>query len=454
MDWETIISSQRTGDTEHTSDNIRSDYQRDFDRIVFSSGFRRLQHKTQIFPLPGSTFVHNRLTHSLEVSSVGRSLGKAVGNRLFERHRFDKHFQNPGQIYRTYWRRPCLAHDIGNPAFGHSGESSISRYFTENSETSISGKPLRDHFSNPEWEDLTHFEGNANGFRKNPGGLLLTYTTLASFIKYPCSSPTASENKKQPTAEKRIHHNKYGFFASEEPLFLDIAHKLELIEESSNPTAFCRHPFVFLTEAADDICYHIIDFEDAHRVGIIRQEKAEELMTAIIQTLKPEEVNKINFNMNRITNANERISYLRGKCINCLSESAVEIFMAYEQDIITGRMNKSLFTLTAEECPALKELKQISSEKIYKHKSVIEIEIAGYHILQKLLNLFVPSVLASKPDNTEEKIISLIPEQFKTDSDKPYTRIMALLDFISGMTDPFATDMYRRVTGIEIAHYN
>jgi len=259
MNWNNIISGKRTGGSK-TSPEIRTDFQRDFDRLIFSSAFRRLQNKTQIFPLPGSTFVHNRLTHSLEVASVGRSLGKLIGKRLIEQKIISAENE---EFYKYELQNviasACLAHDIGNPSFGHSGEKAISNYFTDHQNQLIDGKRLIDYFAKEEWADLISFEGNANSFRtltnqfngKSDGGYSLTYMTLASLMKYPCES-TAINKKNKNT-------KKFSFFQAEKPIAIEIFKELNIASESGSPLVFKRHPFVYLTEAADDICYRIVD---------------------------------------------------------------------------------------------------------------------------------------------------------------------------------------------------
>ncbi|MEN9332569.1 MAG: dNTP triphosphohydrolase [Bacteroidota bacterium] len=264
MNLNQLYSTQRPGKPSLNAD-IRTEYQRDFDRLIFSGPFRRLQNKTQVFPLPGSTLVHNRLTHSLEVASIGRSLGKITGRMLVQQ--FNSELTEEAKEFYSYHlseviAAACLAHDIGNPAFGHSGEKAISHFF-------LNGGVDKNLFSEAEWKDLTNFEGNANALRllthqfngRLPGGYRLTYTTLATILKYPCESLGSDK--------KKVHLKKYGFFQTEKELFLKIVKEFGLVQESENPLQYCRHPFVYLLEAADDIAYRIIDFEDAARLGII-----------------------------------------------------------------------------------------------------------------------------------------------------------------------------------------
>ena len=286
MKWQTIYTTQRVGQKEETA-GTRSGFQRDFDRLIFSSAFRRLQNKTQVFPLPGSTFVHNRLTHSLEVASVGRSLGNMVGEKI-SREIGDKE-SDSYEFYKyelaNVVAAGCLAHDIGNPAFGHSGEKAISAYFIDSAKKHIDGKELKSFFSEKEWADISNFEGNANAVRilthvfkgRLIGGLGLTYTTIASILKYPCEATAIDKDFK--------HRKKFGFFQSQTEAIHAIAAKLGMKREEGEAVVYKRHPFVYLVEAADDICYSIIDMEDAHRLGILSHELVKDSFLHVIKAL-------------------------------------------------------------------------------------------------------------------------------------------------------------------------
>jgi dGTPase len=454
MDFNTLFSDKRFGKQKNFPDGIRSEYQRDFDRLIFSSAFRRLQNKTQVFPLPGSSFVHNRLTHSLEVSSVGRSLGKIAGVFIA------KNFVTDSKAVEFYKYEldnvvaaACLAHDIGNPAFGHSGESAISNYFAK-------GSIDESLFSKEEWADLTNFEGNANALRiltnklvgNLPGGQRLTYTTLATIIKYPCES-TGSDKKFK-------HLKKYGFFQSEKLQFLDIAKEFSLIQESPSPIRYCRHPFVYLLEAADDITYTIVDFEDAHRLGILEFEDISNKFFTLIECIarKEDDMDDIKQRVQSITNPNEKIAYLRSRSINSLILEASEVFQNNAEIILQGKFNDSLVGVIEKGCSALIDIQQASADKIYNHRTVVELELAGYNVMYDLLELIIPSVL--EPENKRSKIhnkaIRLIPEQYGpfTDSQNPYEKCMAIVEFVSGMTDVYATELYRKIKGIEIGKHS
>ncbi|MEZ4910030.1 MAG: dNTP triphosphohydrolase [Saprospiraceae bacterium] len=449
FDWNSCISFRRFG-PKHSMSDARSDFRRDYDKIIFLSAFRRLQNKTQVFPLPGNVFVHNRLTHSLEVSCVGRSIGHIVGSQIAKKYK-----ETLPSTVRKFYRydledviaSACLAHDVGNPAFGHSGEKAISNYFITHEDIKIGEKTLRSYFSQEEWTDVTHFEGNANALRmlthhypgRVDGGQRLMYLTLVSIIKYPCGS---IETNKTNLANK-----KYGYFQS------DVANFRNISDEFGIPfSKNIRHPFVYIVEAADDICYRIIDMEDAHRIGIIEQSTISKLFLTLILELKGNnEFNQISQRYYAIGDANEAISFLRAKCILYLVEKVAELFVANEREILEGTLNASLLDLAALEVPVLEEINAISISKIYNHKSVIEIEMAGYTVMSELLSQFIVAALRDNRTSLQTKLLQLVPSQFQTFSDpSSYTRVMSILDFVSGMTDGYATELYRKIKGIDI----
>lgn len=458
MNWINCISAKRTGYSYSSAVNLRSDYQRDYDRLIFSSAFRRLQNKTQVFPLPGSsTFVHNRLTHSLEVASVGRSLGSVVGG--FIAKEIDGN-EEASQFYHHDLKgvigAGCLAHDVGNPAFGHSGEKAISNYFIQNAETNIGGSTLRSYFSDKEWSDLTDFEGNANALRilthhfqgKMSGGLSLTYTTLASILKYPCESVARTKAK---------HRKKYGFFQSERPIFEAIVEDTHMYRDEAEPLSFFRHPFVYLVEAADDICYRIVDMEDAHRLKIISKEEVEDAFLKVISEAgRPEnDMDKIKDTLLKLGDDNESVAYLRAKSINTLVMESADVFKANADQIIRGQYSSTLMDDVEDKCQSLEKIQLLSVERIYNHHSVIKVELAGYKVMSGLLELFVPGVLSSNASAIEKKSQILLPDQFKSSKEaSPYEKVMGVIDFVSGMTDDYAIEMYRNIMGIEIAMHS
>ncbi len=439
MNWEKLLSAKRFGKDSFSGTNnewMRSEFQRDYDRIIFSSPFRRLQNKTQVFPLPGSVFVHNRLTHSLEVASVGRSLGGRIAASLIKKHSGIEALKEIGTIVGT----ASLAHDLGNPPFGHAGEKAISNYFINGA-----GKNLQNKVSSEKWADLTNFEGNANALRllthsfngRRKGGYVLTYATLASIIKYPFGSTMRSPK------------NKYGFYSSEKEIFLDIAHETGLIAIENGK--FCRHPLVFLVEAADDISYQIMDVEDAHKLGIL---STEQTVSLLMSFFNPDEdssfISKKDSIFKDVTDTNEQIAFLRASVINHLVNNVSTVFLENEERILSGEFPGSLVNYLPETSKqAIKTCGDVAWEKIYNHHSVIEIEITGYNVLNTILNNFITALFDSSADYSK-KLLSLLPLQYKEQHADDYSKIRSILDFISGMTDLYALDLYKLIKGIGI----
>lgn len=458
MNFESIYTSKRVG-SDKNPQGPRSGFQRDFDRLIFSSAFRRLQNKTQVFPLPGVAFVHNRLTHSLEVASVGRSLGQMTGSEIATAYKSKD--ENVYEFYKYELANvigaACIAHDVGNPAFGHSGEKAISFYFIENADETIDGKKLQEHFSEAEWKDLTNFEGNANALRvlthkfrgRFDGGMGLTYTTIGAMLKYPCESIATAKGVK--------HRSKYGFFQSEKEIAQQVAQELNMIPESESPLVFKRHPFVYLVEAADDICYKIIDMEDAHRLRIISTERISTAFMDVIKSInrpeaKPERTWEI---YKKIEDINEGIGFLRANLINALTMKAADVFIENKESILAGSFNNALMDKIEDGNEALKAITKISIAEIYNHYIVMQIEIAGYNVMSELLQLFIPALIKEKPSHKDQKILNLFPFQYKEYelTDSKYLKVMSALDFLSGMTDVYATEIYRRIKGIVIPEH-
>lgn len=454
LNWKDLYSPKRLGaenKVELDPDAVRNPYQRDYDRLIFSSPFRRLQNKTQVFPLPGSIFVHNRLTHSLEVACVGRSLGSIIGQRIAkEFHKDDENFQ---RFYNyeigSVIAAACLAHDIGNPPFGHSGEKAISAYFKNLSEKDT--ELLKSQVTENQYCDLLNFEGNANGLRllthsfneSSEGGMRLTYTTIASMIKYPCESSAGLQ-------KKNLHRKKYGFFDSERNTFKKIVDEFKLISISADQEAYARHPFVYLVEAADDICYQIIDWEDAYRLKIISIEKTIEGLLEFFPETGVYTKAKAKQTLDKIVDDNQKIAYLRATVINQLLENCANVFWKNRDEILSGTYNKSLTDDLDEQIAIpFNKLKEISIKEIYNYRSVVEIELAGYKILGGLMEEFIPVILYPDKPNAE-KLLQLLPPQFVYGGDDTYLKLQSVIDFISGMTDLYAVDLYRKIKGIAL----
>lgn len=443
IQWDKLIADCRLGLEDRSTqeaDDIRSTFQRDYDRIIFSSPFRRLQDKTQVFPLPGSIFVHNRLTHSLEVASVGRSLGNLVTAAIKENQ--EPQLQGFVGEIGAIVSAACLAHDLGNPPFGHSGESAIADFFKRGG-----GKKYQNEVSEAQWTDLTCFEGNANAFRvlshqfsgKRNGGFALTYSTLASIVKYPWESSLAGGKPK------------FGFFQSEKELFCKIASQLGMVKISDSPLQYMRHPLVYLVEAADDICYQIMDVEDAHKLKILSYIETEALFRNFFHDEKDHQMlENIGTNLKLVSDCNERIAYLRAMVIGKLTKECAALFISRIDDFSHEEKIIPLFhSLPEPSNSAMAQVKSISLEKIYNDRAVIEIEIAGYKILGTLLEAFITAVIEPN-DFLSKKLLTLIPSQYKNTDESMYGKIQTVVDFVSGMTDLFALDLYRKITGMEL----
>ena len=442
MNWTQLITNKRLGQ-EHfhpKRKDERTEFKRDYDRLIFSAPFRRLQNKTQVFPLPGSIFVHNRLTHSLEVASVGMSLGNDVSRALRQKHPElqDTLFEEIGQIVAT----ACLAHDMGNPPFGHSGEKAIQAFFTEGA-----GHFLKGMVSDAFWNDITHFEGNANAFRllahrykgRREGGFVMTYSTLASIVKYPYSSAYAG------------HKGKFGFFCSEKELFQRIADEMGIIKvsEDGEPLKYVRHPLVYLVEAADDICYEIMGIEDSHKLKILSFEETKEALLSFF-----DEETRINIEKRiieeDITDKNEQIVYMRACAIGTLEHECAQAFIHNEKAILEGTLKGSLIEHISEKMSkAYRHCSDISWKKIYRSKPVLDVELAGYKIMNTLMEQMIEAV--THPDRYYSKqLICRVSSQYDIDSPDLETRIMAVIDYISGMTDVYALDVYQKINGISL----
>ena len=441
MNWEQLLSLKRFGDTQQrpriAQDETRLGFEVDFDRIIFSTAFRSLQDKTQVIPLSETDFVHTRLTHSLEVSVVGRTLGRRVGKVLLERHpnllELGYTFNDFGAIVAA----ASLTHDIGNPPFGHSGEKAIGEYFKTGN-----GTKYKDQLSAKEYQDLIDFEGNANGFKiltasreGISGGLRLSYATLGAFLKYPKESLP-----KRPT--NHISDKKYGFFQSEKSEFLDVVQELGMISKSSNDISFYRHPLAYLVEAADDICYTIIDFEDGINLGLIDEDYALEYMSKLIKNINREKYYELK-------HTKDRTAYLRAIAISALIDEAVEIFLSNENAILNGSFKKSLLDKCKYEAQ-INDIIKISIAKIYNSKEVIEKEIAGFRIIGDLLDVFITALnhkFENIPSNYDKLVLNLLPEEYQILNINLYNRIMLICSYVSRMSDGYAIKLHKKLTG-------
>lgn len=442
MEWKQLISNKRFGQEHKHAErhDDRSEFKRDYDRLIFSSAFRRLQNKTQVFPLPGSIFVHNRLTHSLEVASVGMSIGNDISRWVIQKQPDlkDTLVEEIGTIVSA----ACLAHDLGNPPFGHSGEKAIQTFFSEGPGLKI--KPM---VSSELWDDITHFEGNANAFRilthrfkgRRQGGFVMTYSMLASIVKYPFASSLAG------------NHGKFGFFASEAESYKKIADELGISCKSApgEPLKYARHPLVYMVEAADDICYEIMDIEDSHKLKILSYAETEHLLLSFFDEDIQQKIRQRIID-EELTDENEKVVYMRASVIGKLENECVAAFLAHEEEILAGTFEGSLIDHISErQKKAYQECEKISYSKIYQSKPVLDIELSGYQIMATLMEVFIEA--AVNPSRFYSKqLLRRVSSQYDIENENLEERIMAVLDYISGMTDIYALDIYQKINGISL----
>lgn len=442
MEWKQLISNKRFGQEHKHAErhDDRSEFKRDYDRLIFSSAFRRLQNKTQVFPLPGSIFVHNRLTHSLEVASVGMSIGNDISRRVIQKRSElkDTLVEEIGTIVSA----ACLAHDLGNPPFGHSGEKAIQTFFSEGP-----GQKIKSMVSSEFWDDITHFEGNANAFRilthrfkgRRQGGFVMTYSMLASIVKYPFASSLAG------------NHGKFGFFASEAESYRKIADELGIFCKSApgESLKYARHPLVYMVEAADDICYEIMDIEDSHKLKILSFAETEHLLLSFFDEDIQQKIRQRIID-EELSDENEKVVYMRASVIGKLENECVAAFLAHEEEILAGTLEGSLIDHISErQKKAYKECEKISYSKIYQSKPVLDIELSGYKIMATLMEVFIEA--AVNPSRFYSKqLLRRVSSQYDIENENLEERIMAVIDYISGMTDIYALDIYQKINGISL----
>lgn len=437
MNWDRLICDKRLGqeDRHDSKGGVRSDFERDYDRLVFSSPFRRLQNKTQVFPLPGSIFVHNRLTHSLEVSSVGKSLAGEVALRLKDKYAGEPWAERLRDITEIV-AAACLAHDLGNPPFGHSGEKTIGAYFSEGR-----GLELKDQLTTSQWNDLIHFEGNANSLRtlvhrfngRRAGGFAMTYSTLASIVKYPFSSSQAGKK------------GKFGFFTTEKEVFERIATELGLIRLGEE--RYARHPLVYLVEAADDICYQIMDIEDGHKLKIIGTDETIDLLLAFFPAERQEHMREV---MDTVADPNEKIAYLRSCIVGLLVQECAATFVEHEEEIMQGRFEGSLIDhISPLAIAGYEQCSHLAYERLYRASYVVDVDLAGNRIINLLLEKLIDAVLHPER-NYSQLLLNKFPQQYDVHAPTLFEKIQAVLDHISAMTDIYALNLYRQLDGIAL----
>lgn len=442
MNWEQLLSLKRQGDKGKRlrieQDDTRLGFEVDYDRIIFSAAFRSLQDKTQVIPMSKTDFVHTRLTHSLEVSVVGRSIGRSVGKKIIEKY---PHLQEihgfQANDFGAIVAAASLAHDIGNPPFGHSGEKAIGEYFSIGK-----GQKYKDQLSDKQWQDLIDFEGNANGFSvltsSRPGiegSIRLTYAVLGSFMKYPKESLP-----KKPTPN--IADKKYGFFQSDKEFFQEVATELGLISNKlGSDIGYERHPLAYLVEAADDICYTIIDFEDGINLGLVSEDFALEYLIKLVK----DSIDTYKYNL--LTTKEDRISYLRALAIGNLIQDAVKVFIENEEAILNGKFPYAL-TDKSKYKAQMNDIIQISIKNVYQSKEVIHKEIMGYKIINTLLNCFCDAYnkkAAGTQSNYDGLLLKLLPERYQYEKDTLYERLQHICHYVSMLTDGKALELYNTI---------
>ncbi len=442
MNWEQLLSLKRFGDTNKRlrkeQDESRLGFEVDYDRIIFSSEFRSLQDKTQVIPLSKTDFVHTRLTHSLEVSVVGRSLGRKVGQLVLEKHpHLERVHGYKMNDFGAIVAAAALAHDIGNPPFGHSGEKAIGAYFKDGK-----GADFKSFLTAKEYQDLCDFEGNANGFKiltesreGRAGGLRLSYATLGAFIKYPKESLP-----KKPT--KHIADKKYGFFQSEKDMFLDVTADLGLLKRSTTDLSYHRHPLAFLVEAADDICYTIIDFEDGINLGLIDEDYALEYLITLVKTINRKKYSELK-------TTHDRVSYLRALAIGTLIDEAALLFMKNETAILNGEFETALLDVSQYKAQ-IKDIITLSVNKVYRSREVIDKEIAGYEILNQLLNAFgnmAYNYYKNEMSNYDKLLLNVLPETISLTTESLYKNLLVICLYISKLSDSNAMLLHQKLRG-------
>ncbi|MDT7829114.1 dNTP triphosphohydrolase [Pricia sp. S334] len=446
MDWSTLLSLKRHGDTHirlrKEQDDTRLGFEVDYDRIIFSAAFRSLQDKTQVIPLSKTDFVHTRLTHSLEVSVVGRSLGRVAGKQILEKHPQLKELGYRFNDFGAITAAAALAHDIGNPPFGHSGEKAIGEFFVNGK-----GKKYRSALSDVQYQDLIDFEGNANGFRLLTqsrkgveGGLRLSYATLGAFMKYPKASLP-----KRPSSH--VADKKFGFFQSGQEAFVEIAGELELLTRNKvEETSYARHPLTYLVEAADDICYTIIDFEDGINLGLISEDYALEYLIKLVQN----NINTKKYNLLHLQE--DRLSYLRALAISTLISDAISVFDTNEEKILNGTFNTSLLEQSKYQAQ-IKDIIALSVNKIYRSSEVIEKEIAGYRIISDILEVYTDALIrkrAHKASNYDALMLKTLPESYRNTETSIYDILLNACCYVASLSDSAAVHIHNKIMGRQL----
>ena len=460
MDWQKLLSSTRSNTDQMlhnvTKRNQRSPFSVDIDRIIFSTSFRKLQDKTQVYPLATSNKVRTRLTHTLEVSSVGKTLGHIIGKHIIQNHSNTHHIVNVNGYHLSSHdisyivQAACLAHDIGNPPFGHRGEEAFINFYKNSLHDST-----RQSLSNTEYYDLINFDGNTQGFRtltniggwEEAGGYKLTYATLGAFCKYPRSSSTNDE--KQIESSKK--YKKTGIFKSELEQFNSIAEQLGLIKIM--PNVFARHPLVFLVEAADDICYSVVDVEDSYHQGLTSFKFVEDRIAPIARhpnkyegdsRKRTQDLKKQSWYADMPNN--QKIEFLRGKAINNMIDEAAKVFINHEEDILNGAYDKNLLEDTPFSNNVLK-CKNDIKKQVFESQYKLQQEISGTVAINSLLEYF--NNIITYPNHLYSTMLNqnFFNNKIST-SNSAYQNILLINDYIASLSDRQLLKIHKMITGL------
>ncbi len=460
------------------SSDSRSELEKDYQRIISSAAFRRLQDKTQVFPLDKSDFIRTRLTHSLEVANFARSIGRMIGARIIDEGK-DPHFtQTTCDDICAVLECAGLLHDIGNPPFGHFGEDAIRDWFKRNLDLiEYKGKKLADVLSDQQKADFTHFEGNTQALRVvsklhfivDEHGMNLTKALLATIMKYPVSSVQIRYDKNDP--DKDITSKKMGYFYADREVYESV--------QSGCGTNGRRHPLAFALEAADDIAYRTADIEDAVKKGLISIDTLIRETDKVMDTVKDKPgyeqacklVGKLRYYYNKaVDNGYEEpelyavqnwVVRIQGILLTC----AVNSFMDNYDAIMAGTYKKELLADTPGGLIA-DTLGDIAYRYAFLSEPILKLEVAADSIFDYLLTRLVTALVYYDTDEwkmharaVDTKMIALISSSFMqiyrihaanaTETEKLYLRLLLATDYVSGMTDSYAKRLYRELSGIE-----
>ncbi len=443
MDWRRLLSTRRLGKPagDDGGQPPRTEFARDYDRLIFSSAFRRLQDKTQVFPLAKSDYVRTRLTHSLEVASVGRSLGMLAAEVIRRRDPEVAEVVVPQDV-GTLVAAAGLAHDIGNPPFGHAGEDAIREWFA--------AWPGLERIDEEKREDLLRFEGNAQGFRTlgvlqnpgQPGGLQMTCAMLAAMAKYPRAS--GNDLLQSEGASGR----KFGFFQSEQALFREVVETVGLLPRPGSGPAWCRHPLAFLLEAADDICYHVIDIEDGFKAGVVDFDCLQRLHRPFLE-------DRHRCRLGVLADLSQQASYLRSVTIDRVIRQVIQVFAARYDGLMSGTFDAPLLDHIGQ-AEDFARFKKVAEQQVYYARPVVEVKACGFEVIAGLLDAFLTAIeeraaKGEKAGSRSRTLLRLMPRPLPDPAVlSPYRRALLATDFVAGMTDSYAVELYQRIRGIAL----